>query len=370
MAARRRDLPPRGGDGGIRGLLRVRTRLPRRPPQPLAAPVPASRSPCWRCSSSRWRSARRSTGRTFPGGSCWSTSASRARSGPGSWRWRRCSVGRSAGSRPRPAQPARRLERMSDELRSRPSAGARAPGAHRRLPRLERRRAGRVARGRLSREDVGRGAVRDDRAGGLLRLPGDAADGLARRRAHATDRLARERLLPRVSRGARTGRAAAPRRRAEPALAALLEPGRRPGARVRGRDGGDARRAARGRAAHAPGSGHRHRERPRARRAARAPGLALRGTDRDRRCAPRRLPSGVDPVREPVGGRAALRLARARAPAPRSRSASGSATCWRRRSTRPSWRRPSTRTRSASPRPSRRTRRPPSTSRSSNAARR
>ena len=71
---------------------------------------------------------------------------------------------------------------------------ARAPqaGAHRRLPRLERRRPGRVARRRLPREAVGtpqRFAEIDSE--GFYDFQADAAARLARRRADAEDRVAR-----------------------------------------------------------------------------------------------------------------------------------------------------------------------------------
>ena len=52
-------------------------------------------------------------------------------------------------------------------------------------------------------------------------------------------------------------------------------------------------------------------DRPEARRRARPPALALRGADRDRRRPARRVPARRDPVGQPVGRGAALRLARA-----------------------------------------------------------
>ena len=61
---------------------------------------------------------------------------------------------------------------------------------------------------------------------------------------------------------------------------------------------------------HTRHAGHRQRDRPRPDRAARAPGLPLRGPDRDRRRRARRLQAGRHPVGEPLGGRAALRVAR------------------------------------------------------------
>ena len=106
-------------------------------------------------------------------------------------------------------------------------------------------------------------------------------------------------------------RGAAARRRAEPALAHVLGARRRLRARARRRARGHARRAARGRPAHARGAGHGQRDRSGADRAARPPGLALRGADRDRRGRPRRVPAGEHRLGEPLGRRAALRLARA-----------------------------------------------------------
>ena len=83
-----------------------------------------------------------------------------------------------------------------------------------------------------------------------------------------------------------------------------------------------ARLAARRRAAHAAGAGERGSERPDARGGARGRAVALRGADRHRRHPPRRVPRGRAAGGEPLGGRAALRLARAE-PARRARARAG-----------------------------------------------
>ena len=125
------------------------------------------------------------------------------------WPSGRCSGGKgSLGSRARPRRAGdRRLGRASS--RSRPAscsvAAAAAvdsadrqasphrappnpapPGARRRVPGLERRGAGRVARGELPRAELGGAALRRCRSRGVLRLPGRAAarrleEGLTRR---------------------------------------------------------------------------------------------------------------------------------------------------------------------------------------------
>ena len=74
---------------------------------------------------------------------------------------------------------------------------------------------------------------------------------------------------------------------------------------------GHARLAPRRRAAHASVARDRERERLGARGAPRAAGVALRGPDRDRRRAARRVQAGGHPVGEPLGGCSALRVARA-----------------------------------------------------------
>ena len=112
-------------------------------------------------------------------------------------------------------------------------ARARAAGADRGFPRLERRRSGRDPRGGLSRARLECGEVRGHRSGGLRRLPGEQAARLARRGTDAKDRLARERLLPRSHPRDGARRGAAARRRAEPALEDVLEARARPRARAR-----------------------------------------------------------------------------------------------------------------------------------------
>ena len=82
-------------------------------------------------------------------------------------------------------------------------------------------------------------------------------------------------------------------------------------ARARRRAGRHARRAARRRAAHAGRTGDGSGQRPLARRGARTAAVALRRADGHRRRSARRVPPGRDPVRQPLVGRAALRLARA-----------------------------------------------------------
>ena len=87
------------------------------------------------------------------------------------------------------------------------------------------------------------------------------------------------------------------------------EPDRRLREGARRRDGHHARRAAGGRAAHAPEPGYRQRNRPQARRGARPLDVPLRGPDRRRRRAARRVQQGRHPVGEPLGRRPALRAA-------------------------------------------------------------
>ncbi len=143
--------------------------------------------------------------------------------------------------------------------------------------------------GRVPRPGVGRGAVRGDRLGELLRLPGDAADGVAGRRRHAPDRLAGEHLPARAAARRRPGCDPAARRRAESPLADVLHA--RDGARdvVRRRARDHAGLVARRCAAHASSAGDGQRDRPGADRATRPAGVALRRADGDRRRPPRRL---------------------------------------------------------------------------------
>src|SRR5512133_180281 len=76
---------------------------------------------------------------------------------------------------------------------------ARAPDSHLRFPRLERRRPGCLLGDRLPRQALVREALRRDRAGELLRLPGDSAPRVARGGPDSADLLAFHRLLPRAS---------------------------------------------------------------------------------------------------------------------------------------------------------------------------
>ena len=130
----------------------------------------------------------------------------------------------------------------------------------------------------------------DDRPGELLRLPGDAADGLARRRRSRarstgprTPSCTRRCRAPAATRSScsASSRTSAGARSAStsPSLADEL----------RRRAGDHARLAARRRAAHAAGAGDGQRDRSGADRAARPAGVALRGADRDRRRAARRV---------------------------------------------------------------------------------
>ena len=110
----------------------------------------------------------------------------------------------------------------------------------------------------------------------------------ARRRRDALGHLAGQRVLRGQLPRARSRRA--PRHRTQHAVDVVLQRGHDRRDRDRLRDGGHARRAARRRAAHAPRSPHRHRVRSTADRRPRAPALAIRGPDRHRRRAARRMP--------------------------------------------------------------------------------
>ena len=119
---------------------------------------------------------------------------------------------------------------------------------------------------------------------------------------------------------------------------------------------------------HTRGAGDRERDRPGAGRAARPLDLPLRGTDRDRRRPPRRLPRGRHPVGEPVGRGAALRLAGAEPARGEGAVRAARRHCSTPRSTRTSSTRRPRPTSSRSARRSRPTRRRPRTSRSWSAA--
>ena len=130
--------------------------------------------------------------------------------------------------------------------------------------------------------------------------------------------------------------------------------GHRHGARIvlRSRARDHARLATRRRAAHAAGSRHRERDRPGSDRAARPAGVTLRGPDRDRRRAARRVRSRRPEVGESLGGRAALRVADAVAARRQGARRPSRRAAARRRRHRASSTRPPTRTRSRSARPS------------------
>ncbi len=96
------------------------------------------------------------------------------------------------------------------------------------------------------------------------------------------------------------------RRGAVVPVADILRGDRRAGRGARRPARGDARRAARRRPPHPRRVDHRPGLRPGADRAARARLVVIRGPDRDRRRAARRLPGGRAAVREPVGGRPPL----------------------------------------------------------------
>ena len=196
-------------------------------------------------------------------------------------------------------------------------------------------------------------AVRDDRPRGVLRLPGDAPADQARRGADA-----RQIVWPEVE----VYEARVPRAPRDLILLVGPEPSMRwrtfsqrdrrarRGARRAARR--HARRAARRRAAHAARSSVTGLASDPAlvERLGLQP-LLVRGSDRDRRRAARRLPGGRPAVGEPVGGGAALRRRRAE-PEGRARAraqARGPRRRGRRRA--PSWSRPlpTTSARSASP---------------------
>ena len=153
-------------------------------------------------------------------------------------------------------------------------------------------------------------AHRRDRPRGIRRLPVHSTDGHARRGADAQDRVARERLPCRVDPGGRSRRRDPDGGRAELSLAGLQRARRRLRPRPRSRARRHARRAARRRAAHARRARDGCRERSLARRGARAAAVTVRGADGNRRRPARRFPAGGDSHREPLVGRAALRLAR------------------------------------------------------------
>ena len=187
-----------------------------------------------------------------------------------------------------------------------PSGPASSPRSGVRLQGLERRRGLGLERDPVRHHRAAGPSLRDDRPGGVLRLPGDATQGQAGRRSHPGGRVAGGGAV----RGPRAASAPRPRAahrpRAVVSLAHLLRHRRRAG-RGAGRPArGHARRAARRRAAHAAGVGQRRQLRRWAGGAAGPADLVLRGADRHRRRPARRLPAGRDPLGEPLGGGAAL----------------------------------------------------------------
>ena len=168
------------------------------------------------------------------------------------------------------------------------------PGAHLLLPRLERRRPGRLARQLVPRPHLAGRAVRRDRPRALLRLPGDAAARLARRAA--------ERRIDWPENSFQHARVRARRRRAARRRCCCS-------ARSRACAGGRSRGLVTGLATELgvsmvvtlgslladvphtrPAPVTASATEPDAARAARPSAVALRGPDRRRRRAPRRLP--------------------------------------------------------------------------------
>ena len=163
------------------------------------------------------------------------------------------------------------------------AAVAAAAGSHRRLPGLERRRAGRLARRQLPRPLLGRAPFGDIDPEEFfdfqaVRPHVSLEEGLTRRIDWPRTRSIGGR--PRRAACGRAGRCPPPRGRAEHALALVHRGDRRACARPRGRAGRHARGAARGRASYPPEPGDRRGERPEAGRGARARRLPLRGADR------------------------------------------------------------------------------------------
>ena len=188
--------------------------------------------------------------------------------------------------------------------------------------------AGRDARRRLPRAGSGareRFAEIDPEE--LLRLPGDAPARLARRgltrQIDWPENAFYHAPMPGLDRDAVLLLGIEPNLRWRTFTGLIVGLAPRPRRRARGH----ARRAARRRAAHAARAGDRARDRSGAGRASSGSSVALRGADRDRRRPPRRVPSRGAAVGQPLGGRAALRLARAE-PARRAGAlSSGSARC-------------------------------------------
>ena len=180
-----------------------------------------------------------------------------------------------------------------------------------RLQGLERRGRRGLERDHVRRRRARRTAVRDDRSRGVLRLPEHPPAGQAGRRARPPDRVARGRAL----RGAGPARDPRPRpdgrTRAVAQVAHVQQGDRRARRGARHAARGHARGAARRRPPHAPDLGHRDGDRHRPGRPPRPHPLLVRGSDRNRRRAARRLPGERPAVGEPVGGGPALHRRRA-----------------------------------------------------------
>ena len=273
---------------GLRRALPVRPRLPRRAARALAAAVRARRSallvPAARC---RWALGETQYRTHLP----WWLVLVHVGLAAAVWARLVALVDRSCGGRrPFRAAAARRLTRWPTSFESHAAARRCAARPDRRLPRLERRRPGAsLAAGYLAKTwQAERFADIDPED--FFDFQVDAAARLARRRRDPADRLARDGLLPRAARRARPRRRAAARDRAEPPLADVHASSSIGLAKSSASSCGHARRAARRRSAHAAVA--RHRQRDRRRSSSSELGLSavtLRGPDRDRRRAPRRL---------------------------------------------------------------------------------
>ena len=243
------------------------------------------------------------------------------------------------------------------------------PVLDRRIPRLERRRSGRLAGRGLPGEGVGRAEVRRDRPGGVLRLPDDSAAGAARggatrggstgRRRSSTTRGPRGWSAMPFSCSASSRTSAGGRSRGlivdfakELGVELMVTLGALLADVPHTRD--------------APVTGSATDQGPH--RAARPPGVALRGADRNRRRRPRRLQAREHPVGEPLGRRPALRLAGAESEGGGCAVQPARPTCSAPTSTPPSSTRRRRPTSARSARRSRPTRRPLRTSRSSSGA--
>ena len=237
----------------------------------------------------------------------------------------------------RPSCTVTRMQPLRWE--SRPDGSAR-PSPRLRVQGLERRRRRGLGRAAVRRRVAEGDPLRDDRPGGVLRLPGDAPPRRLHRGPHARDHLA-------GGRGLRRARAARPARphpppghRAVLPLAHVLPARHRPGRGARLPDGREPRRATGRRPAHPAGLHHRALLGRVAHREPRDAADLLRGADRHRRRAagrggPRRA------CRPPRSGRACRTTSRPRRTRRRpSRSCASSSRSSACRSTRRSSRRP------------------------------